>query len=86
MFWRECSVGFRGIFIYNNNTTAPLFVCNICDSMMAFIYAAVVKLVYTRDLKSLDRKVVRVRPPPAAPTKNRQIKSGRFLIKRRKGF
>lgn len=25
-----------------------------------------VKLVYTRDLKSLGRKTVRVRPPPAA--------------------
>lgn len=29
-------------------------------------FAAVVKLAYTRDLKSLARKGVRVRPPPAA--------------------
>ena len=39
-----------------------------------------VKLVDTRDLKSLGRKAVRVRPPLWAPNKNNLAKSGQALL------
>ena len=37
------------------------------SELFILLNAAVVKLVYTRDLKSLERNFVRVRVPPAAP-------------------
>jgi hypothetical protein len=36
-------------------------------------FARVVELVDTRDLKSLDRKIVRVRVSPWAPVKNQLV-------------
>ena len=41
-----------------------------CSAPANCAHARVAKLVYARDLKSLDRKVMRVRPPPRAPRRD----------------